>query len=193
LNKTTKQKMLRRPIAAKLQAMAPLSAATCTTSKMWTSSAAAAANLLTCSGLLQHKETLAKQLKPLQVELAKQSALMRSIDSQALRFPDIVAAASFVYFVSQTSVLFYWVYFRFDWNLVEPITYLLGYSVTWLGLASYFTFGKEFTFDNMRSIAAEWKRKRLLKKHNVDVAAYQRLEVQVGDLERRIAQLKDIR
>ncbi|CUG88916.1 membrane-associated protein, putative [Bodo saltans] len=76
---------------------------------MWTSTAAAASSLLTYTGLLQHKETLAKQLKPLQAELTKQATLKHSIDSQALRFPDSVAAASFVYFVAQTSVLFYWV------------------------------------------------------------------------------------
>lgn len=150
-------------------------------------------SMLTMNGLTEHKHKLVQTHKALQLEFDAKTAIKKRLDAQALRFPDIAAVGSFGYLVCQTGLLFYWVYFRFDWNLVEPITYLLSYSVVWLGLAAYYATGREFTFDNIRSLIAERKAKRLYQKECFDVERYYALKANVEDVERQLLQLKNIR
>eukprot|EP01062_Namystynia_karyoxenos_P007758 TRINITY_DN12723_c0_g1_i5.p1 TRINITY_DN12723_c0_g1~~TRINITY_DN12723_c0_g1_i5.p1 ORF type:complete len:345 (+),score=69.55 TRINITY_DN12723_c0_g1_i5:39-1073(+) len=42
--------------------------------------------------------------------------------------------------------------FAFDWTLVEPITFFMGYSVLWFGMAWYFASGREFSYDRARAV-----------------------------------------
>ena len=106
------------------------------------------ASLLTINGLRAHREQLVERQTAIEKQLEPLRALKGQLDQQAARHPDLAMGGMGLYLCAQTALLFHWVYFRFDWNLVEPITWLLGYSVTWLALAMYFKTGKEFTFDN---------------------------------------------
>jgi hypothetical protein len=108
------------------------------------------------------------------------------LDAQALRYPDVLMAAGFAWLCGQTALLFYWVYCQFDWNLVEPITYLLGYSVTWLSVAVFFTTGEEFTFDNIRQMIIARRRKKLYARSGFDEAKYEELVGTVRELEKTL-------
>lgn len=150
-------------------------------------------SLATVAGLLEHKSELTAKLRAAETALAERTSVKRQLEIQAQHRPDVLAAASFGYFSAQTGLLFYWVYYRFDWNLVEPITYLLGYSVVWLGLACYFATGKEFSFDNVRSLIAERRVRHLFRQSRFDLVEYRQLECEVEDLKRRLEGLCQVR
>lgn len=65
----------------------------------------------------------------------------------------------------QFGVLFQWVFFMFDWNLVEPMTYFLAYSNIWFGIMFYATTGCEFNYDATRECIAKWRRERYIASH----------------------------
>ena len=108
------------------------------------------------------------------------------LDAQAEKYPDRHAWGIFAYLVVQNAVLFQWTYFQFDWNLVEPITYLLGYAVTWLCTLVYFAFGKEFTYDGLRSHLTEQRRESLYASSDFDIRKFRALEARRSRLAAQI-------
>ena len=76
---------------------------------------------------------------------------------------------------------------------MEPITYLLGYSAVWLGIALHYMTGRAFTYDGVRSLLAERKAAQLFRLRRVDLGRYHAVRCSVADLERRIAQLPEAR
>ena len=110
-----------------------------------------------------------------------------SLDARAAAYPDRHAWGIFGYLVAQNAVLFHWTYQRFDWNLVEPITYLLGYAVVWLCTTVYFACGKEFTYDALREHLVAKRRATLYADHDFDVAAFESVQEQRERLARIVA------
>jgi hypothetical protein len=104
------------------------------------------------------------------------------LDAAAAKYPDRHAWGIFAYLVAQNAVLFQWTFYQFDWNLVEPITYLLGYSVTWLCTLVYFAFGKEFTYDALRDHLTARRRDALYAANDFDVARFRTLEARQSRL-----------
>lgn len=149
-------------------------------------------SLLTVNGLRAHREALVDRQAALEKQLEPLRALKQRLDVQAARHPDLAMGGMGLYLCAQTALLFHWVYFRFDWNLVEPITWLLGYSVTWLALAMYFKTGKEFTFDNIRSMMSENKRAKLYAANQFQPETYRALECELAEVERRVKQLSGL-
>lgn len=84
----------------------------------------------------------------------------------AERHPFRVLWGVFAGLMTQNAILFYWVFFAFDWNLVEPCTYFFGYtSATWLALMFYKYTGREFTYDATVEELAKRKFNKLAKKN----------------------------
>ena len=122
------------------------------------------AGKLSASALRQRAENAAAQraiaANRVAVMESQRAALRRLANASA----DNAARAGFVAYVAQTGLLFYWVYVRFDWNLVEPITYLLGYSCVWLSIASFYAKGKEFTYGSWHAMVADRRMGKLVAK-----------------------------
>lgn len=149
-------------------------------------------SLFSKQGLIDHRQQLDARLRTAAKQLDHSKIVKSRLDVEAKKYPDRAALLGLSYLVSQTSLLFYWVYFRFDWNLVEPITYLLGYGSVWIGIAYYFRCGGEFTYDHLRSALEERKRKRLYDAAGFSVESFSALEAEVADLQRQVEQLSDL-
>eukprot|EP00742_Colponemidia_sp_Colp-10_P020883 GILJ01024399.1.p1 GENE.GILJ01024399.1~~GILJ01024399.1.p1 ORF type:complete len:139 (-),score=14.47 GILJ01024399.1:36-416(-) len=114
------------------------------------------------------------------------------IDSIALTKGQKLAAAGAVLLTAQTGTLFYWTYSAFDWNLVEPITYLLGYSVVWLTILLYFTTGRDFTYEELMHMATERARMDMYSRRGLDMDAYRRVHLEVAELTIAIDRLREV-
>eukprot|EP00760_Papus_ankaliazontas_P027624 PhM_4_TR3407/c1_g1_i2/m.83330/K20858/MCU; calcium uniporter protein, mitochondrial len=147
---------------------------------------------MSVSALSGHKKTLVSQLAEKRVELAKLKVTKAAIDAQAEKSPDRVALLTFLFLAAQWAVLFNWVFITFDWNLVEPITYFIGYTVVWLSIVHYYATGQEYTYDNVRQALADRKRRSLMKKANFDLDAFLKLDADVKTLEADVAALENI-
>ena len=131
--------------------------------------------LLSRNSWFARRQTLKAILDQKEAELFRLEKAKQAIDIAALRKVDRVAWVVLVYLLGQGGLLFYWVYFKFDWNLVEPITYLLGYSASWLGLVCYLTCGHDFCFDAWRARLLRMYECRLYRKHSFNSSKYNAL------------------
>ena len=141
------------------------------------------------------REAAATLLKEKERQLVKLKAEKAQLDTAAAKAPGRVAWAVFAYLVCQNAVLFDWVYFRFDWNLVEPITYLLGYSVVWLSSFYYFCLAKEWTWDGLRDLVEARKKATLYRANGFDakgLAALAAIETDVARLRKIVEDLKHL-
>lgn len=135
----------------------------------------------------------APSLPALQSLLAAKSARLAALHTAqaacrhvAHRHPDRYMAGLFAFFALQAVVLFDWTFIHFDWNLTEPITYLLGYSATWVALAWYGNMQQEFGFDSLRELIEHRKLTALYRQRGIDVAKVARLEEEVERLARMV-------
>lgn len=119
--------------------------------------------VLTPDYFSQLTKALDHRIKEKETEIQQMSDRCTSALSKAATQADRWAWAGFGFYVAQTALLFYWVYVRFDWNLVEPITYLLGYTCVWISLVSFFFTRTEFGFAAWRSKYVVWKANRIAK------------------------------
>lgn len=158
-------------------------------SRVICSAAVSSRSALTAANFIALKKRQAEQLQQLAHTEATLLSIRDAAVKQAESRADIAALAVFGYMCVQTGVLFHWVYQRFDWNLVEPITYLLGYATTWLCTYVYFMSGKEFTFDNMRATIVERRAKLLLKRQNFDEMQLAKIQQERATLEKALSKI----
>ena len=147
---------------------------------------------LSISGMGTLKANLTGELRAAREELAVLSRTRDEIECTSNKFADNVAVGGFVLLSSQAGVLFNWTYINFDWNLVEPITYLLGYSVVWMAIFHHFFFGTDFSYDNLRRMVVDKKKETLIKSKEFDIARYAHLEAHVAELEKSINELASV-
>lgn len=119
---------------------------------------------------------------------ARKALCEREAESHAQRGMLFLFAA----FALQTAVLFDWTYIHFDWNLVEPITYLLGYSLTWVAIWWYGNLQREFSMDSLRDYVRGRRLERLYAQRGVCPARHRQLREEVGALERRCRALEGV-
>jgi hypothetical protein len=158
-----------------------------------TANEAARTALYSHQGYLQRRERLKGDLHDKKQRLAVSAHARATADTAAEGYPNKVGWAGFAYLVAQNAVLFNWTFIRFDWNLVEPITYLLGYSCVWLASAVYFRTRRDFTYDNLRAILVEKEQRRLYAAANIDVDAMAKLGTDIAELEADVDQLDGLR
>ena len=125
-------------------------------------------------------------------ELAKLAELKRRCDEAAQRLPDKRMKQLFLFLLFQAAVLFDWTYIHFDWNLTEPITYLIGYSATWIAILWYGALQREFSYDVLRSMLRDQQRVKLYTQHKFDVAHYEKVKAEVAKLEKVLRSLEPL-
>lgn len=103
---------------------------------------------------------LKKELEPLE---AMEADIERRATAHAARVVTCIGGALAVQF----AVLFNWVFVVFDWNLVEPVTYFLGYTVIWWSLVFYNKTGRDFSYEGIIEELKERKRSKLLLQEHI--------------------------
>lgn len=133
---------------------------------------------------------LQSMLSRKQMELQRQQQQKVLCDAAARQHPDALMRRIFLFLVLQAAVLFDWTYIHFDWNLVEPITYLIGYSATWIALGWYGAVKSEFSYDTLQEAVEERYRVKLYRQHDFHLERYEKLKNEVAVLEKVIRGMK---
>ncbi|KAG5480124.1 hypothetical protein CUR178_06176 [Leishmania enriettii] len=135
---------------------------------------------------------LKKALAAKRQQLEAMERVKAECDKVAYHYPDVFMAQLFAFLALQAAVLFDWTYVHFDWNFVEPITYLIGYSATWIAIAWYGTMQHEFGYQSLRSFLQSAKCERLYKARQFDLQAYEALQGEVAKLDRVVRSLEEL-
>ncbi|KPA78150.1 hypothetical protein ABB37_06326 [Leptomonas pyrrhocoris] len=125
-------------------------------------------------------------------ELEELERIKNLCDAAAQRHLDRKMQQLFLLLLFQAVVLFDWTYVHFDWNLVEPITYLIGYSATWIAILWYGALQREFSYDTLRDMLREQQCERLYAQHKFDLAHYEKVKVEVDRLQRVLRSLEPL-
>ena len=138
---------------------------------------------LSAEGIQKSHRLLVNLLEQKKAELEKMKTTKAALDAQADRHPVVVSWGIFAFLVTQFCVLFKWVFFDFDWNLVEPVTYFLGYTCVWGAIVFYNRTGKDFTYDIIWQDLADNKRRKLYAQNSFKLEQFTALETEVSELE----------
>lgn len=141
------------------------------------------AAIFTASGQHSILSKKRQQLEDIQKELFEKQT---QLDAIASKKPDFLAKLTLGYLIIQSTLLNYWVYNRFDWCLVEPITYLLGTAVTFIAIGYYLFTGAEYDYDVLRKSVYQEQRKQIYAKHNFNVERMEELVKEIEILEEEI-------
>eukprot|EP01060_Flectonema_neradi_P001716 TRINITY_DN11043_c0_g1_i2.p1 TRINITY_DN11043_c0_g1~~TRINITY_DN11043_c0_g1_i2.p1 ORF type:complete len:274 (+),score=55.62 TRINITY_DN11043_c0_g1_i2:95-916(+) len=162
------------------------------------------------SVLLSHgKPALLEKLKALEADIAKLRQDVASLetikeecDKIAAKHPDLFANFGLVGMASLWGILFWMVFaesvfgaetFAFDWNLVEPITYFLGYTVIWFGVVFYYFTGQEYTYDNVRDMMEQRKKMKLYSSKGLNIDEYNTMKADLEKMEQAVSELTCIK
>ncbi|KAL7704618.1 Mitochondrial calcium uniporter [Lotmaria passim] len=118
--------------------------------------------------------------------LAKPAARKAEIDRFVYKgYLPLLKYGTFALLSLQFIVYFNWIFFVFDWNLVEPTTYFLGYTSVFFSLVyHYYRCGKDdFTWKNLFEYMAHREAEKMYAEKKVNVKA-------VAQLQRRVADIK---
>ncbi|EKG06813.1 hypothetical protein TCSYLVIO_002074 [Trypanosoma cruzi] len=122
-----------------------------------------------------------EELAPL---LAEKHRIEAVVDN---RYVPLLGCLVLAFLVTQFVVLFRWVFIVFDWNLVEPMTYFLGYTVVWAGIVFHCYYARELTWETMLDTVAHRRRVHLYEKAGIDVKKVERLQREVCGIERMLS------
>lgn len=75
--------------------------------------------------------------------------------------------------VSQVAILHYFIYFSLSWDIMEPVTVILGNFDLFFGYYYFIVRGKDFSFENFEKGIIEARLNKYLKKNGVDVDKYE--------------------
>lgn len=127
--------------------------------------------------------SMKKELEPLE---ALEGDIERRCSAHASRVLSCIGAAMAVQF----AVLFNWVFFVFDWNLVEPVTYFLGYTVIWWSLMFYNRTGKDFSYEGILDELKSRKHAKLCKSMGLNASKLTELRSEIEVLEKKLHDIK---
>lgn len=148
---------------------------------------------LSRSTLEEHREqSIRLLLRAKEARLRVLDEIKRECDAEASHYPNRFMYGIGAFLLAQVVVLFDWTYVHFDWNLTEPITYLLGYSATWIAIGVYGMCQSEFSYDALRQTLETSRQTKLYKRRGLDIAEYTRLVVEVDKLEKILRSLEGI-
>ncbi|EAN77641.1 Protein of unknown function, DUF607, putative [Trypanosoma equiperdum] len=149
--------------------------------------------LSTIEGLRNYREhRLRPQLLVKRAELRQADDVKTRCDALGLRYADRCIAIAVALILIRNVVLFYWVYFLFDWNLVEPITYLLERGAVCLGFLWYGATSSDARFESFRQFLVSRRTQRLYAQHNFNAGHWKELVVEVEGLEEQLRGLETV-
>lgn len=125
---------------------------------------------------------LQRLVRETDAELAPLLAKKAAIDAYAhRRYYPLLKYACLALLAAQFGVYFNWIFFVFDWNLIEPTTYFIGYTGVFCSLVYHYvrcdaTTDEEFTWRSAFVYAANKKARELCEREGVDLERVAELE-----------------
>ncbi|CUG89244.1 Hypothetical protein, putative [Bodo saltans] len=144
---------------------------------------------LSRDSFLRDKELGEASIEELKKQLAPLEALEAEIDRRATAHSTRVITCIGAALAVQFAVLFNWVFVVFDWNLVEPVTYFLGYTVIWWSLVFYKRTGRDFSYEGIIEELKERKQAKLQKSLKLDANKLEELRSEIVTLEQKLRKL----
>ncbi|PFH36065.1 hypothetical protein BESB_057160 [Besnoitia besnoiti] len=148
-------------------------------------------------GVLCGKEQLLKKLLSLQETLdmrmsnqEKQKELKARLDRRAGSVRGAVAWSMCALLSAQASLVFYGTYFLYSWDIIEPLTYLLGAFDVCVAYAFHAATSSDYSPHTFVQSIVERRRRRAYRAANFDASAFYREAEQLQRLQDNIRQLQ---
>uniref|UniRef100_A0A1I8GPK2 Calcium uniporter protein n=2 Tax=Macrostomum lignano TaxID=282301 RepID=A0A1I8GPK2_9PLAT len=140
---------------------------------------------------LAKEKELMQQLQDLQLQLEPMEAIRGQLAEKASRRTRILTWLSLSYMGVQFGVLARLTWWEYSWDIMEPVTYFVGYGTAIACYAYYVLTKQEYTFP------AVWDREYLKKfykdadKSSFNVEQYNELRQRINDVQSDLRRLRD--
>lgn len=122
------------------------------------------------------------QLRELESELRRLAAVEADVQKAALRLPNAQKWLALSALTSFYGGLMYCVWDVYSWDVMEPITYFIGFTAV-LGNAFYYSVTKKDpTYSNIWQKRYAARVARLIEERKIDPHKLEALRAQIGDL-----------
>lgn len=141
-------------------------------------------------GRQQLRQELESELMAKRAELAPLSEVYEEVDRRARRVARTFAFASISLFASEWVLVAYGTYAVYSWDIMEPITYLLGLMDCVIAYTFFLTIRADYSPSGLREAVLARARKRQARKLGWDAEKFEAATADVARLERRLRYLR---
>lgn len=126
------------------------------------------------------------RLQAVQAELAPLQEKWAQIEASGHSRAKFWIHTSLLGLVAQGAFVARLTWWELSWDIMEPITYMLTFSVALISI-SYFTLtGAEFSYESLHAVLARRRREKLIRRWNFDKEKYDRLVEEASRLSKAI-------
>eukprot|EP00128_Syssomonas_multiformis_P018151 Colp12_sorted_trinity150504_noHs@18585 len=133
-----------------------------------------------------------RELAEARAELAPLESLRNQIDERATRSTKRWLWGGLFFMSAQFGVMWRLTYWEYSWDIVEPLSYFLGFSYLIGGYAWFLLRDREHTHESYRDTKKADIFHKQAKKHGLDLGKYSYLKEKVYMLEDEIHRLKNL-
>lgn len=126
-------------------------------------------------------------LEPLRTRYAELSDLKAKIDGSAADHARFVVRSAFFGLTAYTVLAVRLIWFDFDWDVIEPVTYVVNLVFATSAAAFYLRTSRTFSYEALQATSSEGHRRALYARQGFDVDEWERVGAQVKELEEWIA------
>jgi hypothetical protein len=116
------------------------------------------------------------ELSEIEQQVAPMREKKRELDRRAKNRINTYLFMGFGYLATQTTVLAKMTWIDFGWDVVEPITYFVTFSVALIGYSYFLLMRREYTYGDALNMATNRRRRIEYKKAGFDYHKYSQLE-----------------
>ena len=138
----------------------------------------------------QERQVLETQLSSYEGELQKLKEAQALANRMAEAAAKRVCVSGLLVMMAQWSGIYYGTFFAYGWDVMEPITYMIGASWAVLGYTFFLRNKVEFKLNTFRHMLARNKRAKLYKKRGIDLERIALLERNILIVKRMIEETK---
>ncbi|XP_070544249.1 calcium uniporter protein, mitochondrial-like [Ptychodera flava] len=138
-----------------------------------------------------HEKALIKRLEDLKVKIEPYEQLKKELDMKAARRTNILVWGGLAYMSFQFGFLARLTWWEYSWDIMEPVTYFVGYGTAICFYAYYVLTRQEYTFEGAHDRQYLITFHKGAKKKQLNLADYNKLRDQIVKAEYDLERLRD--
>jgi len=124
-------------------------------------------------------------------ELSSFQEKLQEIQTAAEKYADFWINSGLFVFLGQWSGIAYFTFVKYGWDVMEPVSYLIGSGWAILGYLFFMRNREEFIMDNFREMMIQKKKKELMEKEGLDLQRMHLVERNLHLLNSQIQSMKE--
>merc|ERR1719410_3083248 len=124
-----------------------------------------------------------EQLKRYVLEIKPLEEQHEEIELRARKYVRTCWRGFFVYVCGHCMLVPYLTFWKYSWDIMEPVTYMFNLWTLFMGTWFYMNSSSEFSNEGISGALLKMKKEKLYKKYNFDIQRYILLQEKIAEIE----------